>query len=309
MKRGSSQMITTTTPTAAAPTLEREVPCLRCGYNLRGLDPQGQCPECGHLVHVSVLAWEEQQRRLPSILESDPRWIRTVAEGLLVAVIVFVLMAALAYAPSFMSAWKTTPRKWTLGIACTMWVLSWAAAWKLSARERQDESSNTRVRRALRIAATMYLAVPFIAGLGPHYNAGWEIVVPLLMCTLAGFVATGAWFIQIGWLAARAGDLTGPIEARLLLFANVIGFFVALMPELDAPEDSLSQMLGSYICQFGTVEWLYRLRLSFYNHMTPNLFEIVGVILPLWSAILCLRLFGILRRTAAARIASDTTAR
>src|SRR4051812_1996957 len=83
--------MTTTTPatTPHAPQLIADVPCLRCRYNLRGLDPPGQCPECGHLVHVSVLAWDEDRRRVPSILESDPRWIRALAEGLFIAAVVF----------------------------------------------------------------------------------------------------------------------------------------------------------------------------------------------------------------------------
>ena len=29
------------------------VPCLRCGYNLRGLEPRGRCPECVATTSVS----------------------------------------------------------------------------------------------------------------------------------------------------------------------------------------------------------------------------------------------------------------
>jgi hypothetical protein len=63
---------TSPTTTRQSPHFIPDVPRLRCRYNLRGLDPQGQCPECGHLVHLSVLAWDEERLGVPSILESDP---------------------------------------------------------------------------------------------------------------------------------------------------------------------------------------------------------------------------------------------
>ena len=31
------------------PLIHRDTPCPGCGYNLRGLDQQHRCPECGHL--------------------------------------------------------------------------------------------------------------------------------------------------------------------------------------------------------------------------------------------------------------------
>ena len=35
-------------------TIEREVACRECGYNLRGLPSTGDCPECGHAVCLSI---------------------------------------------------------------------------------------------------------------------------------------------------------------------------------------------------------------------------------------------------------------
>ena len=34
--------------------IEADMPCLRCGYNLRGLKPVGQCPECGARIEKTV---------------------------------------------------------------------------------------------------------------------------------------------------------------------------------------------------------------------------------------------------------------
>ena len=30
-----------------APVIEHDLSCMSCGYNLRALPPDGQCPECG----------------------------------------------------------------------------------------------------------------------------------------------------------------------------------------------------------------------------------------------------------------------
>jgi len=34
--------------------INRDLPCLKCQYNLRGLSPDGLCPECGHSIRDSI---------------------------------------------------------------------------------------------------------------------------------------------------------------------------------------------------------------------------------------------------------------
>ena len=48
-------------------TILADVPCLQCGYNLRGTQMAGECPECGHSTLESVLA---ARRAEPSLLRS-----------------------------------------------------------------------------------------------------------------------------------------------------------------------------------------------------------------------------------------------
>jgi hypothetical protein len=51
-----------TTPTDW--TIHSDRPCATCGYNLRGLQPDGLCPECGSLVSDSLgndaLEWRDE---------------------------------------------------------------------------------------------------------------------------------------------------------------------------------------------------------------------------------------------------------
>lgn len=63
-----------------------DVPCVRCGYNLRGLRPEGHCPECGVWIAVSVGAEvarrKAERERAPQYLEAaSPAWLLTLQRG------------------------------------------------------------------------------------------------------------------------------------------------------------------------------------------------------------------------------------
>lgn len=63
-----------------------DLPCLKCEYNLRGLDDDVGCPECGESVYESA--------RLVRLCQHDPTWLRKLARatiGIGIAVVVFVL--------------------------------------------------------------------------------------------------------------------------------------------------------------------------------------------------------------------------
>src|SRR5688572_24850362 len=55
------------TPTG---TVEEDVRCSQCGYNVRGLSHDGKCPECGHLIAESFIRHRTEnqfQRRVDKI--------------------------------------------------------------------------------------------------------------------------------------------------------------------------------------------------------------------------------------------------
>ena len=54
-----------------------DVPCRHCGYNLRTLDIENRCPECGLGVHESVVAFcrRELESPLARPLRRIPRWV------------------------------------------------------------------------------------------------------------------------------------------------------------------------------------------------------------------------------------------
>lgn len=54
----------------AQDALAQDVPCLRCGYNLRGLNVDGQCPECGARIR-RTLAFASQKKLCPTCMQSN----------------------------------------------------------------------------------------------------------------------------------------------------------------------------------------------------------------------------------------------
>jgi hypothetical protein len=60
-------------PAIPAAIIDSDTPCRRCGYNLRGLSADGQCPECGTLIRLSL--------RRDLLEHSDPAWVDSLRQG------------------------------------------------------------------------------------------------------------------------------------------------------------------------------------------------------------------------------------
>lgn len=77
--------------------LQTDVPCVRCFYNLRGLSPDGACPECGNPIGPSL-----DPTRL---VFADPRWLRDVTRAIellyraLPALAIVLVLLAVAFWP------------------------------------------------------------------------------------------------------------------------------------------------------------------------------------------------------------------
>lgn len=57
--------------------IEHNRPCTRCGYNLKGLAPGGQCPECGAPIRARISSSEIA----PAVLESPVSQLLTLSAG------------------------------------------------------------------------------------------------------------------------------------------------------------------------------------------------------------------------------------
>jgi hypothetical protein len=123
-------------PTAdadAAPPVDADVPCFRCGYNVRGLPADGQCPECAAPIDESVRRHRLALANRPLPLEaSDPRWVRRLAwaERLVVLGAIGVLAGEV-----LSQVVPSAPRVLLLVIFLVPYLAFAAGAWLGAARE------------------------------------------------------------------------------------------------------------------------------------------------------------------------------
>jgi hypothetical protein len=157
--------------------MTRDVGCLKCGYNLRGLFPGGRCPECGTPVVRSVA---------PPLLERvDPAWVRGAARGtglVSVGLLVWVVMATALGAFGLVlflmlkldlgaTGW-TTPNRIAGAIAgvggAGGFVLVVAGQWLASRAQRELDADLPFLlwRRGVRLAFGTLVGVAAVGGIG-----------------------------------------------------------------------------------------------------------------------------------------------
>jgi hypothetical protein len=173
--------------------------CPACGYNLRGLSAQGQCPECGGPVWYALCDHPAQF--------ADPRWLRSLAWGtrclwagflvLLVAILALAFSAAYMYRPSGGAVRSVLLLAEAL-LALGLWLITASN----SAQVAEPTLSARRVARSALVACTaltlllilMPASRPLSYWTPRHFFS--HAVIPLLL-------ASGALAIVLVWSFSR----------------------------------------------------------------------------------------------------------
>lgn len=198
--------------------LDADTPCVRCGYNVRGLTEEQACPECGLGVGRSVRLGAE-------LGQSRPAWLRGLARAawLLLGVHLGLVAVVLAGATLMEISYLVV-----IGLAVTVAVAHPVAAWLLSRPENPHArpQPDWLLRNTLRLFSLSPLLIavglvaswwlnrggPFLVALG----VGGVLYIP---CPLLEFILLRrlAWRLFDDGLAEHAAIVGWGYSLSLLV--------------------------------------------------------------------------------------------
>jgi len=244
--------------------------CRKCGYNLRTLHEDGQCPECGALVGLST--------RGDLLQYSTPEWLMKLVTGLrlnvwatiasMVVSLIFSLVVALL-AP--------LPVAVTGSLNIVFIVVGIWAMWLITepAPTETQQSSTTTIRKSLRAIAVVGGVLAFIdSALSAIDEINGNVPVYLLI----GASLLGQFVNQVGFvlcfLLFRQFSLRIPNErmartANILKMGSAISLlalfiFMALVQLVGLPTPAiviigLPSVLGSLVFLIWAIIFTFRL--------------------------------------------------
>lgn len=130
----------------AAGLIAEDIPCRRCGYNLRTLSPEAKCPECGTSISRSVHG--------DLLRFADPEWVRKLATGALIVVVGICTALAGWILLSFLVYLQIADRYWFRALAVLYCAIILAGAWRATSPDPSSMQSKVLFdsRKLLRIS-------------------------------------------------------------------------------------------------------------------------------------------------------------
>ncbi len=210
--------------TLESDTVDDDVICLQCGYNVRGLPRGGRCPECGTPIKRSL------QGNL--LRYSSPAYLATLNRGVLLILAAIAAQVICVVGGWILIAWLTA-KGWTdvarvsellLSTASTgVSVVSLIGWWLFSAPDPAFVGSGggttaRKVVRATVVAAAVLTAMVTVAdtlatSIAPSGTAAGDILLGVVQA-----VKFFAAMLYLRWLAHRFSNVVFDARARLLMW-------------------------------------------------------------------------------------------
>lgn len=227
----------------AAGRIDDDVVCRKCDYNLRGLTPEGRCPECGTAIGRSLGG--------DLLRFSDPEWVQKLASGMnwIVASIFIAFLGGVFGAILFGLFASTTSSRSYLFLSPLASLAFGAVAligyWKITTPDpaRLSGESNFSARKIVRIAQVTQYAIAPINSLIQQ----WALAIPIFILSavsgIVGLVGVFATFIYGRKLALRIPDEKLARHCRIVMWglaamlalSSVFAIYIITRPPQPAP--------------------------------------------------------------------------
>jgi hypothetical protein len=192
-------------------TIDADIPCVSCGYNLRGLRGT-RCPECGSEIAPSLAAYEIS-RRMPGLAALPGSTLRELRRGACLVLLAWAIQVAVPWY-DHLTGYGSVPavyRRTQLYLICAAWTMEFWGLWMLAMPLAWVGKSARPPRRPWWIAGIILLAALTPGWIFFDYAMyrwrGWY--PPLLsdVMTLAAMVASAACIALCQVYAARCAAL------------------------------------------------------------------------------------------------------
>lgn len=121
--------------------IDFDLPCVKCGYNLRTQHPGSVCPECEHRVLASI---DEHLRRrmsrfdLTRFRDRPAASLRSIRAGAWYALAANTIMLAVIFMPEWMYRRRSPERTVLLVAVCVALTSAAMSIWRFAVRSRAD---------------------------------------------------------------------------------------------------------------------------------------------------------------------------
>jgi hypothetical protein len=268
----------------AAGRIDQDVPCLECRYNLRGLDPAGRCPECGH--------GNAQSLRGDYLHFSDRAWLKRLRLGAALVVVggpIWLLRVLHDDPPRAGEFIRYLP---PLLVALGSWL-----ATAPEPRGRREGFSCARARcRGLGLALILFAEVRAV--MPAHGGIAGDLASLLTLSLLGGWIWSAGDYLM--GIARRVPDRVMRLEAFAVSRAWVGVLVAALVCVFGAPIYlTPAQPWSSGSMSIGGMHW-YKINAIYEGVL--SVLDGTALVLSLWSLRVLIVLWRRLQRALAAGV-------
>lgn len=204
--------------------VDTDLPCMGCGYNLRGLHAAGACPECGLAVGRST--------RGDRLMYADARWVRRLAGGMMWAGGAIAVMGfEILFLPMAAEVGGPLGEALSLALLALPVLIGGWACWQFTSPEpRRIGHEGTLSHRRVARACGVMLAAIFVWWLGmgiPPLIDEENVVGAAVVVATIGAHTAGRYAADI---ARRLGDLSLASQTRSCAAgATIVGGYISFI--------------------------------------------------------------------------------